>query len=280
MMRFVITGHKGLIGSVLLDRLQKQGHIPVLCVDIREGESIGVMDKIEGIQADICFHLAAFCKINQSIENPDAPFIHNVVGTYKVLEFCRKNKIPKIVCTSSSRVLSKEKNTYTASKIYGEELVQAYAQCYKMEYVIIRPSTVYGPFNDKTRRLVDLFIMNAIEGKELKVFGDENKTLDFTYIDDFIDGFVIAMQQKNQAFNIASGKSTRVIDVANMIIQWIGKGTKGFYDKEIAQPQDVVLDISALQKLGYEPKVGIEEGIKKTCEWYKEKYAMIKKSRE
>ena len=156
-MRFVMTGHKGLIGSFLLKRLIEQGHEPVLLIDKRSGENILDINKIKlNEPVDIMIHLAAFCKINKCIENPELAFRNNVIGVYRILEFCRKNKIPKIIFTSSSRVLSKEKNSYTASKVYGEELIKGYSQCYGIDYVIVRPSTVYGPFNDKTRRLIDL----------------------------------------------------------------------------------------------------------------------------
>lgn len=270
-MDFVLTGHKGLIGSFLLKRLVELGHKPVLLVDLREGKNILKMDEfeLEG-KADVLIHLASFCKINKIIENPSLAFFNNSRGTENVMEFCRKNKIKKIVFASSSRILSKEKNAYTASKIYGEELVKGYSECYGMDYVIIRPSTVYGPFNDETKRLMDVFILNALNNEELKIFGDENKTLDFTYIDDFVEGFILAMNEKNKEFDLSSGKGTKVSFVADLIIKLAGKGTKSFSKPEIAQPKKVELDISKIKKIGYSPKISIEEGVKKTFSWYKE----------
>ena len=269
-MRFVMTGHKGLIGSFLLERLKKEGHEPILLIDKRDGGDIADIDKAKlRERADIMIHLASFCKVNKIVNNPQLAFDNNVLGMFKVLEFCRKNKIPKIVFTSSSRILSKEKNPYTASKIYGEELCRGYSQCYGIDYVIIRPSTVYGSFDDKTNRLVDIFARNALEGKKLEIYGDESKTLDFTYVDDFIEGFMIAMKQKNKEFNIAFGKGTRVSYAADIFIKEAGKGSKVFLPPETAQPQHVEVDISEIQKLGYKPKVSIEDGIKRTFEWYR-----------
>lgn len=271
-MNFIMTGHKGLIGSFLLEKLKKEGHKPILLIDLREGQNIIDLDKIElKEKVDIMIHLAAFCKINKAIANPDFAFENNVLGTYKVLEFCRKNNIPKIVYTSSSRVLEDEKNPYTASKIYGEELCKGYCDCYNINYVIIRPSTVYGPFNDKTARLVDIFIRNALENKELQIFGDKSKTLDFTYINDFIAGFILAMEQKNKEFDIATGKGTRLIDVAEMIIKYLGSKSKiVFLPSEKAQPQNVELDIRAMKEIGYSPKISIEDGLRRTMDWYHE----------
>jgi len=272
-MKFIMTGHKGLIGSFLLKRLEKEGHEAVFLIDKRDGRDL---NEFEGMSifsdVDIFFHLAAFCKINKSIENPETVFENNVKGVYRALEFCRKNKIPKIVFFSSSRILSKEKNPYTASKIYGEELCKAYCQCYGIDYVIVRPSTVYGPFNDQTKRLIDIFVLNALRGEELRIFGDESKTLDFTYVDDFVDAIILCMNEKNKEFDISAGKGVRVSYVADLIINLAGKGSKKFCEAEIAQPQEVELDISLIKSLGYFPKVSIEEGVRRTFEWYRKFY--------
>ena len=280
-MNFALSGHKGLIGSFLLKRLITEGHKPILLVDKREGKDILDLNKMHiNEHIDVFIHLASFCKINKIIETPSLAFINNSRGTESVMEFCRENKIKKIVFTSSSRVLSEETNAYTASKIYGEELVKGYSQCYNMDYIIIRPSTVYGPFNDETKRLMDVFILNALNGEELKIFGDENKTLDFTYIDDFVDGIVIAMKQKNKEFDLSAGKGIKVSYVADLIINLVGKGEKKFYPSEIAQPQEVELDISKIKEIGYAPKISIEEGVKKTFNWYKKNLKEINSKRK
>jgi len=281
LMKFVMTGHKGLIGSFLLKRLISEGHKQVLLIDKREGKNILDLNKVNLKEnAEVLIHLASFCKINQIIENPALAFTNNSRGTEEVMEFCKRNQIKKIIFTSSSRILSKEKNPYTASKIYGEELVKGYSQCYKMDYVIIRPSTVYGPFNDETKRLMDVFILNALNGEELKIFGTEEKTLDFTYIDDFIDGFILAMNQKNKEFDLSAGKGVKVSYVADLIIKLNKSGNKAFYPSEIAQPQEVELDISKIKKLGYSPKITIEEGVQRTFNWYKSNLNEINSKRK
>ncbi|MCX6748380.1 MAG: NAD-dependent epimerase/dehydratase family protein [Candidatus Pacearchaeota archaeon] len=269
-MNFILTGHKGLIGSFLLKALIERGDKPILLIDKRDGKNVLDIDKEQiNEKVDMFIHLADFCKINKTILQPELAF-ENSRGMEKVLEFCRNNKIPKVIYTSSSRVLSKERNPYTASKLYGEELLKAYCKCYGISYVIIRPSTVYGPFDDKTSRLVDIWILAALKRNELKIFGDENKTLDFTYIDDFIQGFQLAMAQENEDYNIAYGKGIKLIKVADYIIHLAGKGFRNFYPAEIEQPQEVELDISDMKNLGYNPQVDIEQGLKKTFDWYKE----------
>jgi UDP-glucose 4-epimerase len=266
-MNFVLTGHRGLIGTQLLNRLMLAGHHPVSLVDVRGnrlgGDCKDIRDmpdwKLGDEKVDVVFHLASFCKINESIKFPEMAFEHNVKGTHKVMQFCRYNNIPKIVFTSSTRVLHPEKNPYTASKIYGEEIVKSY----EMEYVIVRPSTVYGPHWDRTRRLIHLWITAAIRGQELKIFGDENKTLDFTYIDDFIDAFLEASTHTNKEFNVGSGKETLLKDVAQYIIDKVGAGTIAYYPAEKLQPQNVVVDTD------FPCNTSIEDGLDKTIEFYR-----------
>ena len=246
-MNFVLTGHRGLIGTQLLRRLMSMRHRPISLVDLRGNRSGGANRKdIRDMQhwdlgdekVDVLFHLASFCKINKCIEDPSLAFEHNVYGTFSVMEFCRKNNIPKVVFTSSTRVLYPEKNPYTASKIYGEELVKSYG----IDYTIVRPSTVYGPFDDLTERLIHIWINAALDDKELKIYGDENKTLDFTYVDDFVDALLIASESSNSEFNIGTGREMKLLWVANYIIARRGKGKVGFYPAEKLQPQNVVVN--------------------------------------
>ncbi len=273
-MEYAITGHKGLIGEFLKKRLEQEGHKCVLQIDQREG--FNVMDllfketQLNG-NIDIFFHFAAQCKINEAISKPILAHKNNVDGIFSVLEFCKKHKIPKIVVASTSRVLSKERNPYVASKIYVEELVKAYHDCYGINYIIVRPSTVYGPMFDETSRLINNFFSAAFKGEDLKIYGDENKTLDFTYIDDFIDGIMLALKNGwNKEYNISGSNEVKIIELAKEIIEQVDSKSKiVFLSKEIAQPQQVNVDTSAIQAVGYKPKTNIKEGVRKMVEFYK-----------
>jgi len=271
-MNIIITGHKGLIGHYLKERLEKEGHKIIAAIDSRDDSDISNLKSLKiDKPVDLFIHAAAHCKINQSIENPELAHNNNSEGTFQVLEFCRKNKIPKIINFSSSRILSEEKNPYTASKLYGEELCKAYQQCYGIKYVIIRPSTVYGPFWDNTKRLIHKFVVNALEGKDLEIYGNpETKTLDFTYIDDFIDGVMLAICQENKEFNISGNEEYNIFKLAQTIIAKTESKSKiKFLKEEIAQPQQVRVDISEIQNIGYKPKISLEEGVERTINWYK-----------
>lgn len=274
-MNIILTGHKGLIGNSLEKKIKKEGDKIVFMIDIRNGKNILDIDNF-GIKnkTDMMIHAAAHCKINQSITNPEITYTNNVEGTFRIFEYCRKNKIPKIVFFSSSRVLSKEKNPYTSSKIYGEELCKGYHDSYGIDYIIIRPSTVYGPFWDETKRLMHLFITNALEGKDLEIYGNpKTKTLDFTYIDDFTEGIMIAIKNPewNKAYNISGDEESNIYELAKYIIKETGSKSKiKIYDSEIAQPQQVSVDTCEIKKIGYTPKIKLEDGVKKTISWYKD----------
>jgi nucleoside-diphosphate-sugar epimerase len=272
-MNFFITGNEGLIGKELEKRLTEEGNT-VYGIDIKNKQDLNSLNNLKvDSPIDILIHTAAAVKINKIVENPEIANETNANGTFNALEFCRKNKIPKIVFMSSSRVLSSEKNAYTASKIYGEELCKAYSQSYGLEHIIIRPSTVYGPFWDTSKRLMHLFITAALAGRELKIFGDpKTKTLDFTYLDDFIDGTILTMNnpQWNKEYNISGEEEYNVYDLAKKIIKLTESHSPiNVYPAEIVQPQKVKLDVSEIKRIGYVPKISLEEGVRRTVEFYK-----------
>ena len=270
-MNYIMTGSAGLIGKQLKKRLDKIGCECIMEIDLRKGSNILSLDSIRLTpttqKTDVFFHLAAHCKINEGTNNPDLPFLNNAMGTYKALEFCRKNGIKKFVYISSSRVLSKNQNPYTASKVYGEKLCEAYRQCYGINYIIVRPSTVYGEGHDITTRLITNWCIKALKNEVLPIYGDEHKTLDFTHVDDFVDGVILLLLQwgiaKNDAYDISGNDVWRLVDVAKML-----NSDVCFYEPETAQPQQVAIDISKMKRFGFKPKIKLEEGIKRLLAFY------------
>jgi nucleoside-diphosphate-sugar epimerase len=247
----VTTGSLGLIGSRIRDKYKTNG------VDWLTRSNIHRYDP------KLIIHCGAMTKINESISNPQKYFSANVLGTFEILESCR-NHNADIIYFSSSRVESAHKNPYVASKIYGEELCKAYHECYGIKYKIIRPSTVYGP-GDKNR-LVSIFIQNAIEGKPLTIYGNEDKSLNFTYIEDFLQAFDLIYKKGAWNTDYDVGGETRKVFDAAMIIK-MGLHSESiieFKDAEVAQPQQVNIDDSKVRALGYVPRYSLEEGLIET----------------
>lgn len=287
-MNFIITGSKGLIGEKLNKRLLKEGHKMILEIDQRLGSDVRYLNSYQITpttqHTDIFFHLGAYCKINETIKEPTLAHYNNADGTFQALEFCRKNGIKKFVYMSSSRTLSPEENPYTASKKYGEHLCEAYRQCYGIQYIIIRPSTVYGCHHDLTTRLITKWVINALKGEPLIIYGDpRTKTLDFTHVDDFVDGIMLLLDNwdkaKNDWYDICGNDCRLLSDVAMIIRDEMDKypidtfKRKRYFEvkytnPEIAQPQNVKIDISKLKQFGYEPKIKLEEGIRRLVNFY------------
>lgn len=273
-MKIVITGNKGLIGTSLKKRLEMKGHEIILTCDLRDGEDIiELKNKIIDKKIDILFHLAAQCKIGQAIKSPEICHRADCDGTFSVMEFARKNNIKKVIYFSSSRVLSKEQNIYTAAKLYGENLCKGYYDSYGIKYIIIRPSTVYGPFWDKTRRLMHLFCVAAIKETPLYIYGNpKTKTLDFTYIDDFVDAIILAMNNKwNKEYNISGNESYNIYKLAKEIIKKTNSNSEIIIkNSEVAQPQDVMCDTTAITGIGHSPKIPLNDGVNRCIKFYKD----------
>jgi len=220
------------------------------------------------------------------VEHPDRAR-DNFLTTFNALELARTLHIPRFLFASSregygnidAKTLTEDlvrvencESPYTASKIGGEAMVEAYTRCYGIDHLTFRFSNVYGMYDDSVR-VVPLFIRVARKNEPLTIFGKE-KCLDFTYIDDAVAGILLALDRfpegKNDTYNIACGEGTTILHLADRI-----KGLlKSSSPLEIGKPRTgevirYVADISKARKvLGFDPKVPFEEGIEKAVEWY------------
>jgi nucleoside-diphosphate-sugar epimerase len=138
-----------------------------------------------------------------------------------------------------------------------------------MEYVIIRPSAVYGPL-DVEDRVVAKFMLTAMRGGTLRVNG-AGETLDFTYVDDAADGIVAAatrIMARDSTYNITKSHSVSLLEAAEMIVKIVGKGSIECKDKDADFPSRGALNIDrARAMLGYNPKIDVEEGFENYYEW-------------
>ncbi len=299
-MKILVTGSSGTIGTRLCETLLQRSYdvagidwvknkwqpavdaITTL-TDLRDGDAVSRMD-FPGF--DILVHLAANARVYELVEDP-ARARDNMVTTFNVLEFARQKGIKKVLFASSrecygnlpSRRFKEElariencESPYTASKIAGEALVESYTRCYGIDHVILRFSNVYGMYDD-SNRVMPLFI-RAMRGNEpVAVFGAE-KCLDFTYIDDTVEGIISAVLRfdavKNRTFNLAYGKGTYLLDLAKKLKRLLkSKSEVSVSESRRGEVIHYVADISkAKEALGYEPKVSFRDGIQKSVEWY------------
>lgn len=300
--KVLVTGSSGTIGTRLCERLLAEDY-DIVGIDLKPNKwndrinkltIIGDLRNKETLENlpkdfDLVIHLAANARVYDLVVNPDLAR-DNFEILFNTIEFCRKNNIKRFIFASSREVYGNLKqivhseneayvrnceSPYTATKIGGEALVHAYHQCYDINFIIFRFSNVYGMYDDSDR-VIPLFIKLTKENKDLVVYGKE-KLLDFTYIDDAISGILKCIenfnQVKNDVFNIASGKAVSIIEVAQMIQKYMSSKNK-IVTKENRTGEVVkfIADISkAREKLGYEPKTMIDEGIRESIKWYTER---------
>ena len=298
-MKILVTGSSGTVGTRLCEKLLEREHEIVgadwqrnkwkpeinrltVNVDLRNP---GKLKKIP-TDIDFIYHLAANARVYELVKEPDMA-LDNFLTTYNILEFARKNGIKRIVFTSSREAYGNDsheihtedmvrvdncESPYTASKIGGEALVWSYIRCYGIGGIVTRLSNVYGMYDDSDR-VVPLFIRQAKANDTMTVFG-RDKCLDFTYIDDTINGLMMMLEKfesaKNQTYNLACGKGTTIVHLAEKVKELLGSSSEiATKDNRMGEVVQYDADVDkAKAKLGYEPTTDFEEGIKKTVEWY------------
>jgi UDP-glucose 4-epimerase len=161
-----------------------------------------------------------------------------------------------------------------------EALFYSYARCYGLKYIVFRFSNVYGRYDndiERMERVIPLFIRRIANDQPITVYG-ENKMLDFTYVDDCVDGIeegIYALSEGrvvNQTINLAYGQGNSLVRMAGLVAQELGKRPAITIEPtQVGEVTHYVADISkARDLLGYEPKVPLEEGIRRAVEWNRE----------
>jgi nucleoside-diphosphate-sugar epimerase len=239
---------------------------------------------VEKEQPEVIVHCASFPR--QKVVNANPAWGADVMmkGLINLLESAKKHNVRRFVYISSSMVYGDfedqvleddpcaPQGQYGIMKLAGEWLVKDYARKTGMEYVIIRPSAVYGPL-DVEDRVVAKFMLQAMRGGVLRVNG-ASETLDFTYVDDAADGIVAAATRimcKNMVFNITKSHSVTLLEAAEMIVKIVGKGEIETRDKDADFPSRGALNIDRARTiLGYDPQVDVEQGFQNYYTWLKD----------
>jgi len=237
-MKILVTGYKGLIGRKIYNTLNKLGHNVT-------GFDRG--DKLIDQYYDMIIHCAANCIIRDVIRDPSLTK-ENIDLTFDIMELARRSNCKKVILFSSSRVTHNEDNPYIASKKFLENMARAYKDCYNIDYIIIRPETVWGR-NDNPVRVIPHWISCAFDNQAIDIYGDKNKKLSPLYIDDFIIEFMKIFERfdeyKNTEPMIISGKPMLASIIANKIINVINSKSRIIFLKpELTQPQDVTVKIN------------------------------------
>jgi UDP-glucose 4-epimerase len=257
----------------------------------------GRLGPVEVGEVDAVVHLAAHAKVHALVERPLGALENHQMVT-NALELARLSRVPIILASSrevygdagdgttpvpeSAADFRRAPSPYAAMKLASEALAAAYRRCYGVPFAVIRFSNVYGRFDNDLERLeraIWVFHKAIREGRPLTVFG-EQKTLDFTYVDDAVAGLASCLERlvagdpavDGETFNLAYGEGHRLLEVVDFIARYLDKPA----DVRLAnaRPGEVtwyVADISKARRyLGYDPRVPLAEGIRRALDWAEE----------
>jgi nucleoside-diphosphate-sugar epimerase len=308
--RIFLTGGAGFIGATLVGCLVNDNEIVVY--DNFERDSLSSkpyvnhsnLQKITGdvldldgltramAGADLAIHMAAIAGVDTVIKNLAATMRVNLLGTYNFLEAARTlSRCERVVTFSTSEVfgtyayrvtegdtvttgaVGEARWTYAVSKLAGEHLAYAYFREYGLPAVTIRPFNVYGP-GQIGEGAIHVFVTRALRGEDLVIHGDGDQIRSWIYIDDMVDGLLLAMEKAEaigESFNIGNPRGTITINgLAELVVAVTGCPSKIVHVPR--QAVDVELRIPSIEKarrlLGFSPQVDLKDGIERTVAWY------------
>ena len=302
----LVTGGAGFIGRWVVKKLLSMGHEVVVIDNLTNGSIQNVREFIGGsnfcfIEGDIlnqeklsslfrrgidlCIHLAARINVQESINFPEVFIKNNIVGTYQILEECRKRDSKVVLVgtcmvydTSTSKPINEEHplkpaSPYAASKLAAEELAISYFNTYGLPVVLTRPFNTYGPFQKSNLEggVVSIFIKRSLKGKPLLVFGDGEQTRDLLYVEDCAEFIVEAAFNKHaigEVINAGTGEDISVNELALMICGNKSKIKHIPHPHPQSEIRRLVCDYSkAKNLLGWKPQTSLKEGLEKTKQW-------------
>ena len=307
----LITGSSGTVGTALAESLLEEGYVVhgadiapnpwsnavderTTLVDLRDDDEVAELPT----DVDMIVHLSAHARVHRLVERPELA-MENIEMVFNALEFARENGVQNFLFASSrevygnnDRIIYDETKTntdasespYTASKVSGEAMVKSFGECYGMSTCIIRFSNVYGRY-DVSDRVVPLFIAESARGHDLTVYGSE-KVLDFTYLDDCVDGTYRVIDQfpkvKQTTLNIASGRGSSLVELAEAVNARTPQESKVIVEpSRTGEVSRYIADISRAERiLGYRPRYTLSDGLGETIDWYLDHPELLEGIRE
>lgn len=300
----VITGVAGFIGSNLADRLLSEGYRVIGIDDLSYGvpeqipagvefheldiRSPQIHDVVAG--ADVLFHLAAKNCISDCQRDPVDTSSINVVGTVNVFEAVRRGGVRKVVYAESSALyegadlfptpesVEAPESFYAVSKLAARRFAEAYRRFYGVKATALRYFCVYGPRQDYRRTIppvMSAFILHLLQGRRPTIFGTGEKRRDFVYVDDVNDFHVRCItdpRTDGRVFNLGSGRSHSVREIFELIRALLGSDLEPDYAPDLpGEAQETRADIRAARELGWEPKVDLEVGLRRSIDYIRER---------
>ncbi len=308
-MRILVTGGAGFIGSnfcrfllreqgedsvVNLDKLTYAGNLENLAEvaddprysfvrgDICDEEAVaGVMRRVDAV-----VNFAAETHVDRSIQHAGDFIDTDVKGLYVLLEAARERGIERFLHVSTDEVYGSiesgsfresdalnPSSPYSASKAGGELMAKAYERTFGYRILVTRGSNTYGPYQ-YPEKVVALFVTNALEDIELPLYGDGMNVRDWLYVEDHCAGIdtVLRKGAPGEGYNIGGGQERTNLELTRTILRLMekGEGLIRFVKDRPGHDRRYSIDSSKIQGLGWRARVGFEEGVARTIEWYRE----------
>ncbi|HXW13505.1 MAG TPA: NAD-dependent epimerase/dehydratase family protein [Terriglobia bacterium] len=302
--RVVVTGVAGFVGSNLAKHLVDRGYsvigidnltagtlenvdprVDFHKIDIRDS---GVYPLLRGV--DAVFHLAARSSLTDCLDHPIEAASVNTLGTLNLLEAARHGRVGKFTYADTgaeyegiTEFPTKEDKirpigVYAVSKHGGAAFCESYRQLYGMKITIVRYFNVYGPAQDWRRvvpPVMSAFIIRMLRGEPPIIYGSGEKRRDFIYVDDVNDFHLILLEDprsNGRVFNAGTGINFSINEIYRLVESLLQTGLKPICKPDLPGEAQVTLaDISAARGLGWQPKVGIHEGLRRSVQYIRER---------
>lgn len=280
---FVRYNSRGDPGLLSLLPAEAQAQIEIVAGDLRDLPA--VQQAMQG--ASHVFHLGALIAIPYSYLHPAEVVETNVIGTLNVLLAARQTGVRRLVHTSTSEVYGtaqrvpidenhplQGQSPYSASKIGADKLVESFYRSFDLPVVTLRPFNTYGP-RQSARAVIPTIILQALTQDTIRL-GNLDARRDLTYVSDTVDGFLRVAQTpdvEGETFNLGCGAEVRIGDLAQQIIELIGREVSITIEPERLRPEksEVQRLLSdnrrAFERLGWQPRVGLRQGLLQTIDW-------------
>ena len=284
--------NRKLYWSILNQRMDLM-HDNNIEINIEDARNYSAMSLLVGQhKPDVIVQLAAVSHANKSNKDPHTTFDHTLRTLENTMDIAKSYNTHVIYFSSSmvyghfddksvtEETICNPLGIYGTLKYSGELIVKAYHRVFDIPYTIIRPSALYGE-RCVSRRVSQIFIENAVQGLDITINGDGSDKLDFTYIDDLIQGVTLAIENekaRNETFNMTYGEARTIGEMAEILKDHFDGVNINYIPKDSLTPDRGTLNVDkARDLLGYQPQNPIDTGYLKYIQWYKTFWDSMKK---